>query len=388
MATEKLDSFKNQDKHVTKRKDKVAICLAGGGITGSMYEVGCLKAIDEFLEPPDSVNQVDIFVGISAGAVIASLIANGYSPGEVFEGICTDALNFQRKNIYDLRWSEVFKAVAPIFKRLPSLIRYGWVNRKHASFMDLLSIMQEFVPPGVFSLNNLDKFVAGLLYPEGKTNDFRNLEKELYIPATELDTGKRWVFGEDDTTVPISKAVAASAAVPIFFRPFRINGHDFIDGSTGQVAHIDIAIRNGAKLIIIINPTVPFENDKTKVCLPTFNGNCANIRDKGMGLISDQARRIETKTRFEFGLKRFKQEYPNIDILIFQPTSSDDMLFLTGVMDFDSRKNILNYGYYSTAAELKLNFAEYQEIFKKHGIRLKTEGVEDVKEFEFSPNLP
>ncbi len=361
---------------MSKRKSKIALCLAGGGISGSMYEVGCLRALDEYFEAPNSINDFDIFVGISAGAVIAPLIANGYSPEEMYKGICTNSnsgLNFQRKNIYDLRWSEVFRAFAPLFKRLPGLIRYGWINRKQASFMDLLSIMQEFIPPGIFSMNNLDKLMASLLYPEGKTNDFRNLKKELYIPATELDTGKRWVFGEDDKTVPISKAVAASAAIPIFFRPVSINGRDFIDGSTGQVSHVDIAIRNGAKLIIIINPTVPFENDKTKLSLPTFNGNLGSIKDKGMGLISDQARRIETLTRFKFGLKRFRQENPNIDIVIFQPMSSDEMLFLAGVMDFESRKSILNYGYNSTLAEVKLNFSKYEDIFKKHGIKLKSE---------------
>ena len=158
-----------------------------------------------------------------------------------------------------------------------------------------------------------------------------------------------------------------------FFRPVNINGRDFIDGSTGQVAHVDIAIRNGAKLIVIINPTVPFENDKTKLGLPTFNGNLGSIKDKGMGLISDQARRIETLTRFEFGLKRFRQENPNIDVVVFQPMSSDGMLFLTGVMDFEARKSILNYGYYSTQAEMKLNFSKYEEIFRKHGFKLKPE---------------
>ncbi|MFQ5676436.1 MAG: patatin-like phospholipase family protein [bacterium] len=366
---------------MNKRAHKIALCLTGGGISGSMYEVGCLKALDEALDVPGRVNEFDIFVGISAGAVISALIANGYTAREIYEGITSDGesgLDFKRKNIYDLRWSEVFKTLAPLFKRLPALVRYGWVNRKYASFMDLLSIMQEFIPPGLFSLNNLDKYMAGLFYPEGKTNDFRNLEKELYIPATILDSGRRLVFGEDDDTVPISKAVAASAAIPIFFRPFSINGYDLIDGSTGQVSHIDIAIRNGARLVIIINPTVPFEHDENKLCLPTFNGHCGTVKEKGMGLISDQARRIETKTRFEFGLKAIKKEHPNIDIVVLQPTSSDGVLFLTGVMDFESRKNILNYGYYSTLAELRLNALKYDEIFKKHQIKLRSEILEST----------
>jgi predicted acylesterase/phospholipase RssA len=380
MPSETLEKIKNiatQPLQSAKASNKTALCLAGGGITGAMYEVGCLAALDEFFEKPCCVNQFDIFVGTSAGALISAFIANGYTSREIFEGISQEndsKLNFKRKDIYNLRLIEIFKSFLPLFTRMPSLVRYGWKNRRQATFMDLLSILQEFIPPGIFSLNNLDKFVAKVLYPEGKTNDFRNLKNELYIPATELDTGKRWVFGENgNKSVPISKAVAASAAIPIFFRPFRINGHDFIDGSTSQVSHMDIALKHGAKLIVIINPTVPLENDQSKICLPTFDGHCGSLKEKGMGLISDQARRIETKSRFDLGYARFKNEHPEVDFIIIQPNTSDAVLFLHGVMDYDSRKTILNYGYHSTLNELKSNFAEYKRIVEKHKVRVRSD---------------
>jgi predicted acylesterase/phospholipase RssA len=351
---------------------KIALCLAGGGITGSMYEIGCLKALDEFIGQPGFSNQFDIYVGTSAGAVVAALIANGYAAHELYDGIYNDSdspLNFKRKDIYNLRWGEVFRAVAPLFKRLPDLIRYGWVNRRHATFLDLLSIMQEFIPPGIFSLKNLDRFMARMFFPEGKTNDFRNLEKELYIPAIELDTGQRWVFGEEpNRDVPISKAVAASAAIPIFFRPYRIKDHDFIDGSTSKVSHLDIALNHGAKLIVIVNPTTPVVNDGTRLCIPTFDGRCARLSDKGMSFVSEQARRIETQARFEIGFERFRLAHPEVDYVVIEPQASDGILFLHGVMDFGSRKAILNYGYETTIAKLKLNFKTYKDIFKKHGI--------------------
>lgn len=379
MPSETLDKIKSiakQPLQAGKESDKTALCLAGGGITGAMYEVGCLAALDEFFDDPCCVNQFDIFVGTSAGALISAMVANGYTSREIFEGISQESksrLNFKRKDIYNLRWTEIFNSLWPLFKRMPSLIRYGWKNRKQASFMDFLSILQEFIPPGVFSLNNLDKFVARLLYPEGRTNDFRNLKKELYIPATELDTGNRWVFGEDENKdVPISKAVAASAAIPIFFRPFNINGHDFIDGSTSQVSHMDIALKHGAKLIVIINPTVPLKNDQSKICLPTFDGHCGRLKEKGMGFISDQARRIETKSRFDLGYARFKNEHPEVDFIIIQPETSDAILFLHGVMDYDARKTIVNYGYYSTLNELKRNFADYKKTVEKHKVKVRT----------------
>ncbi len=364
----------DKSKDAPKRKDKIAVCLAGGGITGSMFEIGCLAALDDFFDESFSVSDFDIYVGISAGAIVASLVANGYTARELYDDIRfnrNSPVNFKRKNIYSLPLADFFKALVPFFKRVPRLLRYGWVNRRHATLMDLLSIMQEFLPPGLFSLNNLHKFVAGVFYPEGKTNDFRNLKKELYIPAINLDTGRRWIFGDDDATVPISKAVAASAAIPLFFRPFHINGTDFIDGSTGQVSHMDIAIEKGAKLIFIINPTVPIDNDPKRNCLPTFDGTCGRLVEKGIGMISDQARRIETKTRFEQGFIRFKQENPDVNYVVLEPKASDGFLFLHGVMEFDSRKSILEYGYYTTMTEMKLNFSTYQKILEKHKIPIR-----------------
>ncbi|MFQ5706895.1 MAG: patatin-like phospholipase family protein [bacterium] len=395
MVTYAFDKIKNQLRtmakplHSGKRTNKIAVCLAGGGITGAMYEIGCLAALEDFLQDSCGVNEFDIFVGTSAGAIVSAIVANGYTPREIFEGIGEESgssLNFRRKDIYNLKWSEVFKSLAPLFLKLPKLMLYGWKNRKQASFMDLLAILQEFIPPGIFSLKNLDKFMTCLFYPEGKTNDFRNLKKELYIPATELDTGKRWVFGEEDTnTVPISKAVAASAAIPIFFRPFRINGHDFIDGSTSQVSHMDVALKHGAKLIIIINPTMPFENDPSKICLPTFDGQCGRLKEKGIGLINDQARRIETKCRFDLGFARFKKEHPDVDFIIIQPKRSDPMLFLHGLMEFDSRKLILNHGYNTTLNELVQNQSCYQEIFEKHKLKAKPDFLATQKSLDVKP---
>lgn len=365
---------------VLNKKKKIALCLAGGGITGSMYEVGCLTALDELFEMPNCVNQFDIFVGTSAGAVIAALVANGLTPRYILDGVTHDdaTLNFTRKNIYDLRWSEVFKACVPLIKRFPRLLHYGWKNRKQASFMDLLAILQEFIPAGVFSLHNLDKYMAGLFYPQGRTNDFRNLKKELYIPATDLDTGERWIFGEEKTNdVPISTAVAASAAIPLFFRPYKIKENYFIDGSTGKVAHVDIAIKHGANLIIIINPTVPISNDKERICLPTFDGECGSLVEKGMGFISDQARRIETKTRFELGFERFRNEHPENDYLIIQPEMSEGILFLHGVMDFAARKAILDYGYRSAMSQLRDNLEQYEPILARHGLKVRADRMHE-----------
>lgn len=106
-------------------------------------------------------------------------------------------------------------------------------------------------------------------------NDFHSLKKELYIPSITLDTDKRVVFGHrmtDDkfAQVPICKAITASAAIPFFFEPVVIEGEEFIDAETDKIAHVDIAINEGAKFIVLINPIVPVLNDKKRGCIPTL----------------------------------------------------------------------------------------------------------------------
>ena len=76
-------------------------------------------------------------------------------------------------------------------------------------------------------------------------NDFRAFErrtgKKLYISACDLDTAERAIFGSDENCeVTISQAVQASSALPLFYRPARINGIDYIDGGVRNTANIDI----------------------------------------------------------------------------------------------------------------------------------------------------
>ena len=64
------------------RQSRTALVLGGGGFTGGVYEIGALRALD-LLSVNKSVNQFDIYVGTSAGALIASLAANGVTPEQM-----------------------------------------------------------------------------------------------------------------------------------------------------------------------------------------------------------------------------------------------------------------------------------------------------------------
>ena len=69
---------------------KTALVLAGGGLTGAVYEIGTLRAIDDLLVDR-TVNDFDIYVGTSAGALVAALLANGLSPETMLQSIAGDS---------------------------------------------------------------------------------------------------------------------------------------------------------------------------------------------------------------------------------------------------------------------------------------------------------
>src|SRR5215216_3316587 len=64
------------------RGDKTALVLGGGGFTGGVYEMGALRALD-LLSVNRTVCDFDIYVGTSAGSVVAALTANGVTPEQM-----------------------------------------------------------------------------------------------------------------------------------------------------------------------------------------------------------------------------------------------------------------------------------------------------------------
>ncbi|HSQ10004.1 MAG TPA: patatin-like phospholipase family protein, partial [Burkholderiaceae bacterium] len=61
---------------------RIGLALAGGGPLGAIYEIGALAALTEALEGID-FNDVDVYVGVSAGGFIAAGLANGITPHQM-----------------------------------------------------------------------------------------------------------------------------------------------------------------------------------------------------------------------------------------------------------------------------------------------------------------
>src|ERR1700759_5729095 len=74
-------------------RGKVGLVLAGGAVAGGAFKAGGLRALDESLvrrKLPGgsahafSLNEFDVFGGLSAGSVLAAVLAAGIVPDEIF----------------------------------------------------------------------------------------------------------------------------------------------------------------------------------------------------------------------------------------------------------------------------------------------------------------
>jgi NTE family protein len=353
-------------------RGRIALSLSGGGITGAFYEIGCLAALDDFLGFDFSSTGFHTYIGVSAGASVAALLAKGLPIRKLYWGLLTGsdpALQFMRSDMYSANRWEILKSFLGAVVGIPEFFVQSMRSGRHPSPFEFMHFVEERLPPGVFSVEAFQKFFADLLAAYGKSDSFDDMSRELFIPAVDLDLGTSRIFSNADAkAVRVSEAVAASSAIPLFFRPMRVDGRDYIDGSTGKVAHIDVAVRSGASTILIINPLVNISNDRSVVCIPRRDGKCATIREKGMSFIQDQASRIETRVRLDGEIRRYQVEFPDLKIYRIEPSSSEVMMFLHHAMNYAEREQILRYGYSSMTSILKRRRAVIEELMQFHGL--------------------
>jgi len=375
----------------TPGRGTLSLVLAGGGITGAMYEFGALQALDHFFAGSFRVNDFDIFVGTSGGAVVAALMANRVPPGEVGRAIIHNTdhpLNFKQDDILEIDWQEIKRSLLRALKVVPALVRFYRRNPKLFSIARAIYALEENMPPGIYSLNKYQAYLRKLLTRPGCVNTFEDLKKELYIPAIHLDRGERVLFGTPGwRDVAISDAIAASSALPLYFQPVTIKGLDFVDGGVASVAHVDIAIERGSRFLVLLNPIIPLRNNPDAVCIPTFSGHCARIREKGITFVVDQTQRISAREKLTLGLERFRAQHPESRIFLIEPPWTDSFMFMENILNYGSRVAMLNYGYRSTARHFRAHFDTYRQAFAAYGIDVSLEGLQEDNPWEQPASL-
>jgi predicted acylesterase/phospholipase RssA len=293
-------------------KKKVALVLSGGGVKAAAFHIGVCLALREKgfkfgggNEAKDRLKfegkslTFTLYVGSSAGSVVATFLASGHSLDALIEaftrgaglGSLARAKDEGRSYLKPITYRDIFAlnigAASPI-RLLPRIFR----KRLNVSG-GLEAIFKEaFKVNGVFSTRNIERYLSTNVFPE---NQFKQLGAELYIVATQLNHSRKAVFGPYEETqklkdikycnyATVSEAVAASAALPPFFAPYGIrnlSGKEifYFDGEIRDTLSTHVAADQGADLVIASYSIQPYH----------YNEEMGSLHEYGMPLIFNQA---------------------------------------------------------------------------------------------------
>ncbi len=358
---------------------RVGLALAGGGPLGGIYELGVLLALSETLEGVD-FNELDVYVGVSAGGFIAAGLANGLTP-ERMRHMFIESDTSEEPFAPELLLKPAFREYAMRALSVPPLLLASiWnylANPWGQSFFESFQRLSRAIPTGIFNITGIDRFLSRTYSAAGRSNDFRALRRKLFLVATDLDSGESVVFGSRGWDhVPISTAVQASAALPGMFPPVEIEGHHYVDGALKKTLHASVALKEGANLVLCINPLVPFDSE---LAVKRGAGQRHRLVDGGLPVVLAQTFRSIIHSRMQVGLSKYKTDYRNADVVLFEPNSDDAEMFFTNMFSYSSRRHLCEHAYQKTRTELYRRRHELGPILAKHGMRIRLDLLKEKR---------
>jgi NTE family protein len=364
------------------RRSRTALVLGGGGFTGGVYEIGALRALD-LLAVNRTVNEFDVYVGTSAGSFVAALTANGVTPEEMMrvvnQQVPTPFKDVDRGTLMRPNMLEFARAGALMPLKMLGLARNLVGQIRSTSVIDIAVGLAEALPSGMYDGKGIEEYLRSVLGDPDRVNDFRLLEHELFLTATDLDTCERIVMGGPDwDDVPISRAVAASSALPMVYKPVEIKGRHLVDGGLRSTTNVDVAVEAGAKFVIVVNPLVPYVNDFQKQ-IPTMLGSrVRRVADMGFPQIGYQAFKLLAHQRLHEAVQHWREKYPGVDIILIEPDPNDELMFETNILNFTRRVEIARHGFESVTLKLAQDYDELKATCAKHGIEISANRVRKV----------
>lgn len=356
---------------------KIGLALAGGGPAGSIYEIGAIRALDEAIEGVD-FNDLDVSVGVSAGAFITACLANNLSTAQLCRAIVKAEPGehpFVPENFLSPAFGTMFRSGLKVPKLLTEAL---WEMIRHpldTSLFEPMTRLSRALPVGIFNNDPVRAYLKKIFSMHGRTDDFRKLRRKLIVVATDHDSGRPVRFGEPGLDhVPISTAVLASTALPGLYPPVLIDDRYYVDGVLLKTVHASVALEDGADLVLCVNPIVPVDTIRSVEQGVMRRGQ---LVDRGLPTVLAQTFRTLVHSRMGAGLAAYETKYADRDVLVFEPQRDDYHMFFTNVFSFANRKKVCEHAYRSTRRKLWRNRKRMAPILERHGLILRADELED-----------
>ena len=226
---------------------RVGLVLGAGGVLGGAWLTGALHAIcTETGWDPGSAEHI---VGTSAGSMVGALLACGVPPWFMVAYSAGERPGLAEEPGFHGAGGSGFR----VHRGVPSLGPGSW--RLAASSLarpyrhSPAALVAAWLPGGPFSTEPLKEAIRRVR-PEGWAP-----HPNFWAMAVDYGNGELVAFGEDPAEGPdLADAVAASCAVPGFFRPVEIAGRRFVDGGVRSLSNADVLEHQDLDLVVVLNP--------------------------------------------------------------------------------------------------------------------------------------
>jgi NTE family protein len=356
----------------------VGLALAGGGPAGAVYEIGALRALEEAVEGLE-LNDCEVYVGVSAGAFLASLLANGHSPAQLVRGLVAHEPGehpFDPAQFFQPAYREWASRGVQLPRLFADAVWQFTRAPDDQTLLESLTRLSRALPLGLFDNEPIRRHLEQSFRRRGRTDDFRRLRQKLYVIGADLEAGTPIVFGSRGWDhVPISRAVQASTALPGLYPPVEIEGHLCVDGVLLRTLHASVALEHGVELLFCVNPVVPVDvaAGQVKGVLPG-----GSLRRRGLPALLSQTFRTLIHSRMVVGMSRYRTRFPRADVVLLEPERDEYRLFFSNIFSFRSRREVCEIAYRATREDLRRRQASLGPILQRHGYLLRTDVLADA----------
>src|SRR5215203_4836099 len=232
---------------------RVGLVLGAGGVLGGAWLTGALHALAE--ETDWDPGSAEFIVGTSAGSMIGALTAAGVPPwfmvahsaGESFAGVA--AADGSPAAEADRAAGAVFRLHRGLPALGPGSLRMALTALSNPLRHTPLQMVAGWLPAGFISTDSLRETVTRAVPGDWVEHP------SYWAVACDYESGRRIPFGRlGSPRAHIGDAVAASCAIPGFYRPVKIGRRRYVDGGVCSVSNLDLVAGRGLDLVICLNP--------------------------------------------------------------------------------------------------------------------------------------
>ncbi|HXV76512.1 MAG TPA: patatin-like phospholipase family protein [Candidatus Polarisedimenticolaceae bacterium] len=365
-------------RKIRSDRGRIGLALAGGGFEGAVYEIGALYALSDSLDGFDLNRDVDIFVGVSAGAFVASCLANGLTTRNLVRAMLRQSgvdHPFAPEVLFSPAIGEIVNRTLMTPRLLVEAMLDYVRNPEDLSLLESLTRLSRALPVAMFDNEPIRAYLEGIFSLPGRTDDFRQLKRRLVVVATDLDSGEAVRFGAPGADgVPISSAVQASTALPGLYPPVLIDGRHYVDGVLLKTLHASVALEANAELVFCINPIVPVDTAEAVNAGAMKRGKLIH---RGLPTVMSQTFRTLVHSRLSVGLASYEPRFPGQHVVLFEPPRDDYRMFFTNVFRFSSRKRICEHAFDATRRQLRERRETLEPLLAGSGITYRNDRLAD-----------